>query len=141
MEEIKLTPEQIESNARQKRKSDLETRFRPLISSNTYYLKAFGHRTIEINGDLHGIHRDEEIAKWNRDNLDDFEQKVLKLETAKKEMDDETARNKPSEDRRQEYRQIDELLMEALAEKEENNAEKMTEYLAKRQAIKVKFPK
>jgi hypothetical protein len=31
--------------------------------------------------------------------------------------------------------------MEALAEKEENNAEKMTEYLAKRQAIKEKFPK
>jgi len=56
-------------------------------------------------------------------------------------MDDEVARNKPSEDRRKEYRQIDELLMEALAEKEENNAEKMTEYLVKRQAIKVKFPK
>ena len=94
-----------------------------------------------INGARHAVHHSDRIAEWDLDNLDDFEQKVLKLEAAKKEMDDEAARNKPSEDRRQEYRQIDELLMEALAEKEENNAEKMTEYLAKRQAIKEKFPK
>ena len=140
-EVVAFTPEELAAIAARKRKSDLEARFRPLISSNTYYLKAFGHRTIEIKGETHGVHRNDEIAKWDRDNLDDFEQKVLKLETAKKEMDDEAARNKPSEDRRKEYRQIDELLMEALAEKEENNAEKMTEYLAKRQAIKVKFPK
>jgi vacuolar-type H+-ATPase subunit I/STV1 len=141
MEEIKLTPEQVESSASQKRKSDLEKRFKPLVSNNVYYNKAFGVRFVERSGETHVIHRKKEIAKWDRDNLDDFEQKVLKLEAAKKEMDDETARNKPSEDRRQEYRQIDELLMEALAEKEENNAEKMTEYLAKRKAIKEKFPK
>lgn len=140
-EVVAFTLEELAEIAARKRKSDLETRFRPLISNNVYYMKAFGFRTKEIKGETHGIHYSEDIAEWDRDNLDDFEQKVLKLEAAKKEMDDETARNKPSEDRRKEYRQIDELLMEALAEKEENNAEKMTEYLAKRQAIKVKFPK
>jgi len=140
-EVVALAPEEIAEIARRKRKADLEKRFSPLIQGNMYYQKAFGLRTKEINGEAHVIHESDEIAEWDRDNLDDFEQKVLKLEAVKKERDDETARNKPSEDRRKEYRQIDELLMEALAEKEENNAEKMTEYLAKRQAIKVKFPK
>jgi hypothetical protein len=136
-----LTPEELAEIATRKRKVDLENRFKPLISSNIYYIKAFGEEIEIINGERHCSHHSAHIAKWDRDNLDDFEQKVLKLETAKKEMDDETARNKPLEDRRQEYRQIDELLMEALAEKEENNAEKMTEYLVKRQAIKAKYPK
>jgi len=140
-EVVVLTPEELAVIARWKRKADLESRFKPLVANNVYYMKAFGFRTKEIKGETHGIHYSEDIAEWDRDNLDDFEQKVLKLETAKKEMDDEVARNKPSEDRRKEYRQIDELLMEALAEKEENNAEKMTEYLVKRQAIKAKFPK
>jgi non-homologous end joining protein Ku len=140
-EVVALTSEELAAIAKRKRKADLESRFKPLISNNVYYIKAFGQEIETINGEKCSIHHSNLIAKWDRDNLDDFEQKVLKLEAAKKEMDDETARNKPMEDRRKEYRQIDELLMEALAEKEENNAEKMTEYLAKRQAIKVKFPK
>ena len=140
-EVVAFTPEELAEIAARKRKSDLETRFRPLISNNVYFLKAFGEKIEMINGARHAVHHSDRIAEWDRDNLDDFEQKVLKLEAAKKEMDDEAVRIKPLEDRRKEYRQIDELLMEALAEKEENNAEKMTEYLAKRQAIKVKFPK
>ena len=138
---VELTLEELAEIARRKRNADLEKRFPPLVANNVYYQKAFGSRVKIINGEKHGIHRQEEIDQWDRDNLDDFEQKVLKLEAAKKEMDDEAAKNKPMEDRRNEYRKIDELLLEAIAEKQENKAGKMDEYLRLRKAIKDKYPK
>ena len=138
---VELTPEELAEIARRKRKADLEERFRVLMQNNVYYLKAFGSRSKEINGEKHAIHYGEEIAEWDRDDLDDFEQKVLKLEAAKKEMDEEAERVRPMLDRRNAYRKIDELLLEALAEKEENKAGKMEEYLKLRAAIKEKFPK
>ena len=140
-EVVALTPEELAEIARKKRKADLEKRFQPLISNNVYYQKAFGVRTKEVKGETIAIHENDEIAEWDRDDLDDFEQKVLKLEAAKKELDDEAKRNAPLENRRKEFRKIDELLLEALAEKQENKADKMTEYLKLRQAIKDKFPK
>ena len=140
-EVVPLSPEELAEIARQKRKADLEKRFQPLVVNNVYYQKAFGVRIKEINGERHAIHESKEIAEWDRDDLDDFEQKVLKLETAKKELDDEAERNAPLENRRNEYRKIDELLLEALAEKQENKAEKMEEYLKLRQEIKARFPK
>ena len=138
---VELTPEELAEIARKKRKADLEKRFQSLIITNVYYLKVFGCRTKEIKGISHGIDYQEEIAEWDRDDLDDFEQKVLKLEAAKKEMDDKAERERPMLDRRNEYRKIDELLLEALAEKEENKAGKMEEYLKLRAAIKEKYPK
>jgi hypothetical protein len=139
---VELTPEEIAEIARRKRKADLEKRFAPLIHTNTIYRKAFGERSrLDINGDIDWIHYGEEIDQWDRDNLDDFEQKVLKLEAAKKEMDDKEVRERPMLDRRNEYRKIDELLLEALAEKQENKAGKMDEYLRLRADIKAKFPK
>ena len=138
---VELTPEEIAEIARRKRKADLEKRFHPLVANNVYYQKAFGVRVKEINGHKHAIHESEEIDQWDRDNLDDFEQKVLKLEAAKKEMDDKAERERPMLDRRNEYRKIDELLLEAIAEKQENKAEKMEEYLRLRKAIKDKYPK
>jgi len=140
-EVVALTPEELAEIARRKRKTDLEKRFQPLVANNVYYKKAFGSRTRTVKGELFGIHYQEEIDQWDRDNLDDFEQKVLKLEAAKKEMDDKAERERPMLDRRNEYRKIDELLLEALAEKEENKAEKMEEYLKLRAAIKEKYPK
>ena len=140
-EVVLLTPEELAEIARRKRKADLEKRFQPLVANNTYYQKAFGVRIKEVNGHKHAVHESEEIAEWDRDNLDDFKQKVLKLEAAKKEMDDEAERSAPLENRRKEFRKIDELLLEALAEKQENKADKMTAYLKLRQAIKEKFPK
>ena len=134
---VELTPEELAEIARRKRKADLEKRFHPLVANNVYYQKAFG---VRFNGEK-VISEHDEIAEWDRDDLDDFEQKVLKLEAAKKEMDDKAERERPMLDRRNEYRKIDELLLEAIAEKEENNAEKMTEYLKLRAAIKEKFPK
>jgi len=138
---VELTPEELAKIARRKRKADLEKRFSFLNRNNRIYNKAFGVRSKIINGEKHFIHRCEEIAEWDRDDLDDFEQKVLKLEAAKKEMEDKAERERPMLDRRNEYRKIDELLLEALAEKEENKAGKMEEYLKLRAAIKEKFPK
>ena len=138
---IPFTPEELADIARRKRKADLEKRFKTLMVNNIYYMKAFGSRTKEINGELYAIHENDEIAEWDRDNLDDFEQKVLKLEAAKKEMDHKAERERPMLDRRNEYRKIDELLLEAIAEKQENKAGKMDEYLRLRKAIKDKYPK
>ena len=139
---VELTPEELAEIARRKRKADLEKRFKPLVRNNIYYQKVFGVRyNLDFEGKKRFISEHDEIAEWDRDDLDDFEQKVLKLEAAKKEMDDEAAKNKPLEDRRKEYRKIDELLLEAIAEKQENKAGKMDEYLRLRKAIKDKFPK
>ena len=138
---VPLTPEELAEIARRKRKADLEKRFKPLIQNNVYFLKCFDLKIKIINGESHACSYKEVINEWDRDDLDDFEQKVLKLEAAKKEMDDKAERERPMLDRRNEYRKIDELLLEALAEKEENNAEKMIEYLKLRAAIKKKYPK
>jgi len=152
---IPFTPEELAEIARRKRRADLEKRFPPLVANNVYYQKAFGSRVKIINGEKHGIHHQEEIDQWDRDNLDDFEEKVLKLEAAKKEMDDEAARVKPLEDRRKEYAKIDHLLLEVLAEETrlgflcggtiidgvEKPSEKMQAYLKLREEIKARFPK
>ena len=108
---VPFTPEELAEIARQKRKSDLEKRFKPLVVNNTYYIKAFGIRTKEVKGETFSIHESEEIAEWDRDDLDDFEQKVLKLEAAKKEMDDKEAFERPMLNRKNEYRKIDEMLL------------------------------
>ena len=101
---VELTPEELAEIARQKRKADLEKRFQPLVANNVYYQKAFGVRVKEINGEKHAIHKSDEIAQWDRDNLDDFEQKVLKLEAAKKEMDNKEEQERPMLNRKNEYR-------------------------------------
>ena len=140
-EVVPLTPEELAEIARRKRKADLEKRFRLVTVNNRCYIKTFGSRSRMVGDERHNIHWKDEIAEWDRDALDDFEQKVLKLEAAKKEMEEEAERERPMLDRRNEYRKIDELLLEALAEKEENKAGKMEEYLKLRSAIKEKFPK
>lgn len=138
---VELTPEELAEIARQKRKADLEKRFQPLVANNVYYQKAFGVRVKEINGEKHAIHKSDEIAQWDRDNLDDFEQKVLKLEAAKKEMDNKEEQERPMLNRKNEYRKIDEMLLEGLAEQEEGRPQKLARYMTLRRAIKERFPK
>jgi septal ring factor EnvC (AmiA/AmiB activator) len=138
---VELTPQELAEIARRKRKADLEGRFKLLMKNPQYYRKVFPFQYEDLPTGRRSVHYQEEIDKWDRDNLDDFEQKVLKLEAAKKEIDEEADRVRPMLDRRNEYRKIDELLLEALAEKEENKAGKMEEYLKLRSAIKEKFPK
>jgi hypothetical protein len=138
---VELTPQELAEIARRKRKADLEGRFKLLMKNPQYYRKVFPRRILAGTNLEEVVHYNEELKLWDRDDLDDFEEKVLKLEAAKKEMDDKEVRERPMLDRRNEYRKIDELLLEALAEKEENKAGKMEEYLKLRSAIKEKFPK
>ena len=140
-EVVALTPEELAEIARKKRKVDLEKRFQALIITNVYYIKAFGERAIEVKGRTVGVHYSKEIAEWDRDDLDDFELKVLKVEAAKKEMDDKEDQERPMLNRKNEYRKIDEMLLEGLAEQEEGRPQKLARYMTMRRAIKEKFPK
>ena len=147
-EVVALTPKELAEIARRKRKADLEKRFRPLIQNDIYFMKCFDVRVTVKNGSRHACSYKTIISEWDRNDLDDFEQKVLKLEAAKKEMDDEAAKNKPLEDRRKEYQKIDHLFLEALAESGgmivdgvEKPSEKMQAYLKLRDEIKARFPK
>ena len=130
-----------EDSEHNKKKNLLDERLKLLIQNNVFFDKAFGEKIIIINGENHAIHHSNRIAEWDLDNLDDFEKKVLKLEEAKKEIDDEAAKNKPLENRKSEYRKIDHLLFEAIAEKEDGKPEKMKAYLALRAKIKKDIPK
>lgn len=124
-----------------KTKESLEERLKPLIESNTYFQRAFGEKIVEINGESFSVHRDEQIKEWDKNDLDDFEKKIIALENAKAEVDAEIQAEKPIRNRRLEYSNIDKLLLEAIAEKEEGRPEKMVEYLRLREEIKQKYPK
>ena len=112
-----------------------------LTQNNVYFLEAFGEEIVEINGERYVVHETDRIAKWDKDDLIDFEAKVLKLELAKKHVDEKEKKEKPIKERKLEYSKIDGLLLEALVEKlEEGRPEKMVEYLKLRKEIKDKHP-
>ena len=122
-----------------KKKGELESKLKDLTQNNCNFLKAFGEEIEIINGERHGVHHSDRIAKWDKDDLIDFEAKVLKLEEAKVKLDEKEKKEKPIKLRKQEYHKIDDLLFEALVEKlEEGRPEKMVEYLKLRKAIQLK---
>ena len=124
-----------------KKKGELESRLKPLVENNVYFNAAFGVEIEIINGEKHVVGEVRRIAKWDKDDLIDFEAKVLKLELAKKHIDEKEKKEKPIRERKLEYSKIDELLLEALVEKlEEGRPEKMVEYLKLRKEIKDKHP-
>tara|TARA_Y100001963_G_C6671586_1_gene395364 strand:- start:35 stop:418 length:384 start_codon:yes stop_codon:yes gene_type:complete len=125
----------------EEKKKNLEERLNLLMQNQRYYRKVYGFRTEELPTGTRTISCLEEIEKWDRNDLDDFEQKIIKLEAAKKEVDEQIEKNAPLEKRKQAYIRIDHLLLEAIAEKEEGRSEKMKAYLAEREKIKKKFPK
>jgi hypothetical protein len=124
-----------------KKKNELEGKLKLLVQNNVYFLEAFGEEIKVINGERHGVHHSDRIAKWDKDDLPLFEEKILKLELAKSHLDEKERIQKPIDDRIREYKQIDGQLLEALIEKlEENRPEKMVEYLKLRKEIKDKHP-
>ena len=124
-----------------KKKGELESRLKPLVENNVYFNAAFGEEIEIINGEKHVVGEVRRIAKWDKDDLIDFEAKVLKLEEAKIKLDEKEKKEKPIIERKLEYSKIDELLLEALVEKlEEGRPEKMVEYLKLRKEIKDKHP-
>jgi len=131
----------VASYKHNKKKGELERKLKDLVQNNVYFIEAFGEEIEIINGEKHGIHHSNRIAKWDKDDLEDFEAKVLKLELAKKHLDDKEKKEKPIKDRQLEYSRIDGLLLEALVEKfEEGRPEKMDKYLELRKDIKHRHP-
>ena len=124
-----------------KKKGELESKLKDLVENNVYFLEAFGEEIVEIKGEKYSVSQPDRIAKWDKDDLIDFEAKVLKLEEAKVKLDEKDKKEKPIIERKLEYSKIDELLLEALVEKlEEGRPEKMVEYLKLRKEIKDKHP-
>ena len=128
-----------------KKKGELESKLKDLIQNNVYFHEAFGVeiKDVKVDGisEKHVVHQFDRVNEWNKDDLIDFEAKVLKLELAKKHIDEKEKKDKPIKERKLEYSKIDELLLEALVEKlEEGRPEKMVEYLKLRKEIKDKHP-
>jgi len=124
-----------------KKKGELEGRLKLLVQNNVYFLEAFGEEIEIINGERHGVHHSDRIARWDKDDLEFFEDKILKMELAKSHLDEKERIQKPIDDRIREYKQIDGQLLEALIEKlEEDRPEKMVKYLKLRKEIKDKHP-
>ena len=131
----------VASYKHNKKKGELESKLKDLTQNNVYFLEAFGEEIVEIKGEKHFVGEGERISKWDKDDLEDFEDKVLKLELAKKHLDDKEKKEKPIKDRQLEYSKIDGLLLEALVEKiEEGRPEKMDKYLELRKDIKNRHP-
>jgi len=124
-----------------KKKGELERRLKLLVQNNVYFLEAFGEEIEIINGERHGVHHSDRIARWDKDDLEFFEDKVLKLELAKSHLDEKERIQKPIDDRIRAYKAVDGQLLEALIEKlEENRPEKMAKYLELRKDIKNRHP-
>ena len=143
LDKAQLFVDQIASYKHNKKKGELESKLAALTQNNVYFLEAFGEERRLLPGTESDelIHHSDRIAKWDKDDLEDFEAKVLKLELAKKHMDDKEKKEKPLRERKLEYSKVDELLLEALVEKlEEGRPEKMVKYLELRKEIKHRHP-
>ena len=129
-----------------KKKSELEKRLKPMMENRHYFEEVWGVQYSgfhEINGEKIPIikHEQDHVAEWDKDDLEFFEDQVLKLELAKKHLDNQKKKEKPIKDRQVEYSKIDGLLLEALVEKlEEGRPEKMDKYLELRKDIKHRHP-
>ena len=74
-----------------KKKGELEKRLNLVTQHNGYFLEVFEEEFVEINGQKHGIHWRDTIAKWDKDDLVGFEEKIKKLEDVKDKVDGEHA--------------------------------------------------
>ena len=141
MDKANLLVLKVKEYKHNKKKNELESKLQKLVEINSYFDEAFGEEVVEIKGEKHVVHHSERIAKWDKDDLILFEEKVVKLEEAKVKLDEKEKKEKPLKDRKLEYKKIDDLLFEALVEKlEEGRPEKMEKYLKLRKEIKDKHP-
>ena len=142
LDKANLLVRRVKDYKHNKKKSGIENRLKPLIVNNVYFHRVFGPQIELIKGQKHEIPHKHWIEKnWDKDDLIDFEAKVLKLEEAKAKSLEKEKKEKPLKDRKLAYNKIDDLLFEALVEKhEEGRPEKMIEYLELRKEIKDKHP-
>tara|TARA_R100000655_G_scaffold85271_1_gene124902 strand:- start:1410 stop:1796 length:387 start_codon:yes stop_codon:yes gene_type:complete len=124
----------------------LKERLLDVSKNRNVYEKVYGEKVLkyhEINGEKIPVIKDatDYINEWLELSDKELEKKVIALEKAKKELDDEKEKQAPLLKRKEEYIRIDHLLFEAIAEKESGRPEKMKAYLIEREKIKKKFPK
>ena len=141
LDKANLLVRNVKDYKHNKKKGELENKLKVLMMNNVYYREAFGWRFEIIKGEKHSISEHDEILQWDKDDLEFFEDKVLKLELAKSHLDAKAKKEKPIKDRQKAYGAIDGLLLEALVEKhEEDRPDKMVKYLELRKDIKNRHP-
>ena len=141
LDKANLLVRNVKDYKHNKKKGELENKLKVLMMNNVYYREAFGWRFEIIKGEKHSISEHDEILQWDKDDLEFFEDKVLKLELAKSHLDAKAKKEKPIKDRQRAYGAIDGLLLEALVEKhEEDRPDKMVKYLELRKDIKNRHP-
>jgi hypothetical protein len=59
-----------------KKKGELESKLKDLTQNNVYFLEAFGEELIEIEGEPWHVGVGQRVAKWDKDDLILFEEKV-----------------------------------------------------------------
>ena len=141
LDNANLLVQKIKDYKHNKKKGELEGKLKDLTINNVYFLEAFGEEVIEIKGEKFGLNVGDRVAKWDKNDLIFFEEKIKELEEAKVKVDAKRKKEKPILERLRAYKGIDSLLLEALVEKlEEGRPEKMVEYLKLRKEIKDKHP-
>ena len=141
LDKANLLVQKIKDYKHSKKKGELEGKLKDLTINNVYFLEAFGEEVIEIKGEKFGLNVGDRVAKWDKNDLIFFEEKIKELEEAKVKVDAKRKKEKPILERLRAYKGIDSLLLEALVEKlEEGRPEKMVEYLKLRKEIKDKHP-
>ena len=131
----------VKSYKHNKKKGELESKLKKFLEREVYFIEAFGDEIEIIKGEKIAVSFHDRVAKWDKNDLIDFEEKIKKLEEAKVKWDKIEKKEKPIKHRRYEYNRIDSLLFEALVEKhEEGRPEKMVKYLELRKEIKDKHP-
>ena len=142
LDKANLLVKRVKEYKHNKKKNKLLKRLELVTRDNGYFLEAFElEYEIKPDGEKHGIHFHDTIAKWDKDDLVGFEEKIKKLEDVRDKVDGEHAIRHKKIQRRNSYREIDELLFEAVIEKyEEGRPEKMVKYLKLRKEIKDKHP-
>jgi len=141
LDKANLLVRKVKDYKHNKKKGELENRLKPLIGNNVVFDEVYGIQYYWEKDKKFKVAHHNEINKWDKDDLVDFEEKVKLFEAAKLKLDAIEKKEKPIEDRKREYKKIDNLLFEALVEKhEEGRPEKMVEYLELRKEIKDKHP-
>ena len=124
------------------KKAELEKRLEPFMEGDFIYRRVFGSRSyIDNGGDPVQIPHSKEISQWDKDDLKDFEEKIIKLEEENKSYAKYLKIQEPLMKRQYEYKKIDHLLLEAIVEEKEGRPEKFKEYLKLRAQIKKDIPK
>ncbi len=114
----------------------LEERLSEVLKNRKVFRNVFGH---EIVNDAHRADI-ERINEWDKSDLKAFEEKIILLEKEREKLDAEKLIADKIQLRRSNYKDIDHLLLEAIAEKEKGRPERMVEYLKLRDQIRDKFP-